>query len=244
MKIRLNQPVSSTDGPFGELADVVVDPITNTVTHLVVEPHHRHYQARLVPLSLVEFGEEAITVNLDEQHLRSLQRVAESDFVPVSQAIDLGSEWDVGVEHIMAWSYSPYQYDLGAPSLSDYTTIDYDRIPKGECEIRRQSDVTSSDGHVLGIVDSLIVDGDHIDGVLVQTGVIGFRHRVALPISIVEWVRNDEIRLTIDKDTFKRLSPAGDLDPVEPSRIEAIEHQAAGALKEVTAVVRSKAGRD
>lgn len=243
MKIRLNQPVSSTDGPFGELGDIVVDPTTMTVTHLVVEPHHRHYQARLVPMTLVDFVDDEVRVRLDEQHLRALQGVAATDFVHIYQPIDLGPEWDVGVENIKAWSYSPFPYDYGGPGLTDYAGVDFDRVPKGECEIRRLSDVTSSDDHIVGTVDSLIVDGDHVDGVLVQTGMIGLRHRVALPMSTVQQVRNDEICLKIDRDTFKRLTPVDDLERTSPGRLESVEHRVAGAVKKLAATVRSKVGR-
>ena len=43
---------------LGELADVVIDPTTKRVTHLVVQPHHEHGQARLVPIELAEGGDE------------------------------------------------------------------------------------------------------------------------------------------------------------------------------------------
>lgn len=69
-------PGHSIDGFFGELGDLVVDPFTDAVTHLIVEPHRRHRQARLVPIDVVEMGEQEITVQLDEQHLRSLRGVA------------------------------------------------------------------------------------------------------------------------------------------------------------------------
>ena len=45
---------SCTDGVCGDVIRVVVDPITRTVTHLVVEPKHRIALGRLVPLTLVE----------------------------------------------------------------------------------------------------------------------------------------------------------------------------------------------
>src|ERR1700678_1370677 len=43
-----------TDGPCGEVIRVVIDPVAETVTHLVVEPEHRSGLGRLVPLELVD----------------------------------------------------------------------------------------------------------------------------------------------------------------------------------------------
>jgi hypothetical protein len=39
-----------TDGACGKVIRVVVDPVARAVTHLVVEPKHRHGLGRLVPL--------------------------------------------------------------------------------------------------------------------------------------------------------------------------------------------------
>ena len=210
-RITLAEPVSSTDGPFGELGDIVVDPQTRTVTHLIVEPHHRHHQARLVPMSLVDVGSDQLTVRLDDQQLRSLQRVAGSDYVEIHEPIELGDEWDVGVEHMVAL---PYAIDesgamamgslglgmggmgMGADGTmagADHVTIEYDRIPRGDCEIRHESDVMSSDDHLVGLVAGMSIDGDHVEGVITQTGFIGFRHRVVVPIAAVAGVRSDHI---------------------------------------------------
>ena len=45
---------TGTDGACGKVTCVVVDPLARAVTHLVVEPKHRHGAARLVPLDLVD----------------------------------------------------------------------------------------------------------------------------------------------------------------------------------------------
>ena len=42
--------VDCADGPWGRLDRVVVDPLTRSVTHLVVEPRHRRGLGRLVPM--------------------------------------------------------------------------------------------------------------------------------------------------------------------------------------------------
>ena len=51
MKLRLGEAVHAADGEVGEVGevgDVVVDRDRRTVTHLVVQPHGRHDEARLV----------------------------------------------------------------------------------------------------------------------------------------------------------------------------------------------------
>ncbi len=47
----------------------------------------------------------------------------------------------------------------------------YDRIPKGEVEIRRASPVISADGHQLGHVDGFIVDEeDQLGHIVLEHG--------------------------------------------------------------------------
>src|SRR5437763_1085113 len=70
-------------------------------------------------------------------------------------------DWDVGVEEVLSTPYlgnadiggyvAPYDENLG---------VSYDRIPKGEAEVRRASDVISADGKVVGHVDGFVVGDD------------------------------------------------------------------------------------
>jgi hypothetical protein len=46
--------VSCTDGLCGELRRVIVDPVAEAVTHIVVEPEPRDGESRLVPLDIVD----------------------------------------------------------------------------------------------------------------------------------------------------------------------------------------------
>jgi sporulation protein YlmC with PRC-barrel domain len=230
MKIRFRLPVHAADGPFGEIADVVIDPITRTITHLVVEPHHRHYQARLVPIDLVDLSEERVDIRLDTERVRALSSVADSDFVALGERIDLGDEWDVGLQHIVAMPYSGGAMAMGAfgdsYSMAGGTTVDFDRVPKGECEIRRESHVISSDDHEVGLVDGFLADESHIEGVIVVTGLPGFRHLVVVPIGSVTRVSNDRIEIALDRETFRRLRPVSELVGVHAptTRLERLEH--------------------
>src|SRR6516225_7349099 len=46
--------VSCSDGFCGEVSRLITDPVALTVTHLVVEPKHKKYHGRLVPLELID----------------------------------------------------------------------------------------------------------------------------------------------------------------------------------------------
>jgi sporulation protein YlmC with PRC-barrel domain len=218
MKLRLGQPVRTLDGPFGELADIVVDPVAREVTHLVVEPHHRHLQSRLVPIGLVEPDSDAtLALTVDSAHVRSLPQVAFSEFVPIASPIDVGERWDIANVSVIAQPYwagdSRGDLIVAGQMLGDKAQVSYDRVPKGECEIRRQSRVIDADGHVLGRVEGLFVEDEHVTAVIVRIGLPGFHHFVVAPLGAIDAVGDDAIHLSIGRDAVDALPSASDLTP-------------------------------
>ena len=89
----------------------------------------------------------------------------------------------------------------------------YDRIPKGEVEIRRASEVTSADGHHLGRVDGFVVaDDDAITHFVLERGHLWGRREVTIPMNAVAHVHTDAVTLTLTKDEV------GDLPSVHVHR--------------------------
>jgi sporulation protein YlmC with PRC-barrel domain len=54
MRLEIGNRVRCTDGVYGELADIVIDPLEKRVTHLVVQPEQGEGEARLVPIQLAK----------------------------------------------------------------------------------------------------------------------------------------------------------------------------------------------
>ena len=51
--LELGVEIPASDGPAGTLIRVVLDPTTETITHLVVTRHHGHERQVLVPVELL-----------------------------------------------------------------------------------------------------------------------------------------------------------------------------------------------
>lgn len=209
MRLELGCPVDCTDGPFGKLADVVVDPVRRRVTHLVVAPPHRHALARLVPVELAD-GDDVtrrITLRRTVQELQQLPAVEDFAYVRAGELPLEDPDWDVGIETVLVQPY----YDLAGyggppPDYNPNVAIVFDRIPKGEVEIRRASEVVSADGHRLGRVDGFLVDGeDAITHVVLERGHLFGRREVTIPIGSVARVATDSITLDLTKDEVARL---------------------------------------
>ena len=202
-----------TDGECGEVSRVVVNPVAETVTHLVVEPKGRAGLARLVPLDLVEAASADAAPGDVQLHcsladFERLDPAEETQFVPGS-----GGYAAYGPQQVSTWPYYgltpgadlPGGVDLGVAGFSP--TITYDRVPLGEVEVRRGDPVEATDGSI-GRIQGLVVDpGDHqVTHVLLQEGHLWGRKDVAIPIKAVSRV-GDTIRLNISKHEVQDLPP-------------------------------------
>ena len=193
---------SCSDGPCGVVVKVVVNPVAETVTHLVVEPKHRAGLGRLVPLDLVETA-------ASEVRLRCT--TAEFDALPIAEEIQLlpGSGFaGYATGEAMSWPY----YSAGTIGPGNTTpAITHDTLPLGEVAIQRGEPVHAADGEI-GHVEGLVIQphNHHVSHVLLQEGHIWGRKVVAIPIGGVSGIDHG-IRLTLTKDEVGAL-PAIDVD--------------------------------
>ncbi len=185
-------------------------------------------------------------IRLDAERVRHLPDVADSDFIRLGEPIDLGDDWDIGIQRIVAMPYGTARGVFGDTHVysdepSDRVSVNFHRIPKGECEIRRTSQVVSADDHTVGIVDGFIADDSHIEGVIVRTGWVGFRHLVVVPVAAVARVASDRITINLTGREFHRLGPVDELESAHlpRGRLERFEHSMAQRAKRARASART-----
>jgi len=194
---------TGTDGPCGAIIKVVVNPVAQTVTHVVIEPKHRAGLGRLVPVDLVGGSEDEIRLNCT---------TAEFDALPVAEEIEFlpGSGYaGYSAGESMSW---PYYNAVGGVGPGNTTpAITHDTLPLGEVAVRRGEPVHAVDGEI-GHVQGLVIQphNHHVTHVLLQEGHIWGRKEVAIPISAVAGIE-DGIRLTLTKQEIEDL-PAIDID--------------------------------
>jgi sporulation protein YlmC with PRC-barrel domain len=205
---------SCTDGACGQVTRVVVDPVAQTVTHLVVEPKHRQGLGRLVPLDLVSGTATEVRLSCTQEEFQRLDSAEETQFIPGTAGYA-----EYGPGQVLAWPY----YGLGAvgptpalqtPGVSQ--TITFDTIPAGELAVRRGDHVHATDG-AIGHVHGLVIDpgSHHVTHVLLAEGHLWGHKDVAIPVSAVVPASAadraaDGIQLSITKDQVKDL-PAVDI---------------------------------
>ncbi len=206
MRLELGSAVRCTDAQFGELADIVVDPLSRRVTHLVVRPHHAPDQARLVPVGQARDDGDAIALDGSVADIQALDPVRESAYLRVGEFPVTDPDWEVGAQDVLALPLYADAGGLGTAIDPDpHVMVNYDRIPKHTVEIRRSSAVTSADGHHLGHVDGFLVSADGTADIVLERGHLWGRREVVIPADSVANIEDDAVRLSLSKDQVGAL---------------------------------------
>jgi sporulation protein YlmC with PRC-barrel domain len=186
---------SCTDGHCGEVSRLIIDPATDTVTHLAILPGHRQEDARLVPVHLAEVTDGGIRLHCTLAEFGKLDHAEERDLVTGEAPVRYVGRLGVSVPSV--------------PMVKKWrqTAIFEDVIPGGEAEVEPGSPVHAVDGEI-GRVQGFLVnpDDDRVTHVLLQEGHLWGRKEVAIPLSAV--IRVDEgIRLNLTKEQVGELPP-------------------------------------
>ena len=204
MRLELGTRVRLEDGAARELADIVIDAASNNVTHLVVQPPDDPDGARLVPMALATRGAEGqeLSLRLSAEALDKLDRVHEHAFLRAGEQPEKKPGWDVGVEDMEAVPQpsapATFPEYIGDP-LGD-VTVTYDRVPKGEIELRHASNVYSSEGHHMGHVDGVLLnDGSSITHLLLERGHLWWKREITIPASAISKLESDMVTLGATK---------------------------------------------
>ena len=192
--------VLGTDGECGELARVIVNPVTQSLAHLVVEHRLGKGLGKLVPINLVGSVDEHdhIRLTCTVAQFHALDDAEDTQFLPVDT-----DDFGYG-DHTLLWPY----YSAATPAVHDHHEPEFtDRIPRGDVEISRGDQVHATDGWI-GSVQGLVIDpGDeHVTHVLLQEGHLWGRKQVAIPIGATARV-GDEIQVGLTKQQVEELPP-------------------------------------
>jgi sporulation protein YlmC with PRC-barrel domain len=187
-----------TDGPAGTVIRVVVDPVAEAVTHLVVEPNHERIRGRLVPVGLVDAAVGEVKIRCTLAEFEALDPAYDTQFVAGTTTYAA-----YGPEQAVFWPHAAKGGHYGA--RGDLVTED--SVPVGEVQVRRGDRVHATDGEI-GEVKGLVIDRGsyHVTHVLLQEGHV-FRHKeVAIPISAVTKA-DYGIQLSLTKEQIEGLPP-------------------------------------
>jgi hypothetical protein len=212
----LGARASCSDGFCGELIRTILDPVTRTITHLVIEPRHKKADGRLVPLDLVDAADGEIRLRCSLAEFERLDAAEEVEVADVDYDGGYGSAAAVqGYGNVGTLGVGASSSGMGiGMGLGHRTpTVVSHSVPLGEAEVERHESVHAVDGEI-GRVEGFVVDpaDNKVTHVLLQEGHMWGRKEVAIPVSAIDSV-DAGIRLNLTKQQVEDLPPLSQAHP-------------------------------
>lgn len=191
-QIPLDAQVHCTDGPAGRSTYLIVDPIREAVTQIVVYDGGRPIEReRVVPVKrITETTHDSISLDCSRDELRELPAFDSVGYIP--RMDDAGTR--------------TFFWPLARPEAVNLP-LEHERVPLGELALRRGADIEASDGHVGKLGELLVDEEGRITHIVLMEGHLWGRKEVAVPISLIEDVEEDLVRLRVDKSFVDGLPP-------------------------------------
>ena len=204
MDIPLDVEVFCSDGACGRSTAVIVNPVSQEVTHVVVATQEMLHSEYLVPITLIEESEtDRIQLRCRRNTLATmepfhkikfvrLQDLEESDRPPANIP-------EAHMSYAWLWPYITARGDYGA-------YINVEQIPHNELAVHRGTHVEATDGRI-GQVDEFVInpENDHITHLVLREGHLWGQKDITVPISEVDRVESNVVYLKLDKQAVENL---------------------------------------
>jgi hypothetical protein len=205
MQIPLNAQVECTDGVCGRSAFVLIDPVVDQVTNLVVKEDSSPNTEYIVPVKFVtETIADTIRLSCSKADLEKMDPFIKTKFIQETVP-DRYSSYGGGMYGFGSMYYMPY----ATPDITVYAKEEIQQIQPGELTVRRGTTVEATDGYV-GKVDEFVVNTDtgHITHLVMREGHLWGKKDVIIPLSALKPMgdtHEDTVFLNIDKHELESL---------------------------------------
>lgn len=199
MDIPIHVDVTCTDGLVGKSSHIVVDIITERVTHFVVKTKE-HEGRHLTPLKMVtNTDRNNIYLSCTKEDVYALQPFDESFFNGFDSYNRTPPLPTPGVDR-SSTLYHPYR-------TADATTQDTSTYSLAvELAVNKGAKVLATDAQV-GNVDELVIDPEshRVTHLVLRRHHLFQDEAITIPVSAIRKVEMDTVFLKIDKETVKAL---------------------------------------
>jgi sporulation protein YlmC with PRC-barrel domain len=195
MDIPVDVDVKCAGELCGRSKYLVVNPVKDRITHLVVAEKDYPHIERLVPVDqIIESKPDEINLRCTQNKLFQMESFVETDFIG-------GDRLEPTLPYNATYQFWPYTMYEATPM-----PIEREKIPAGEILIRRGTMVEATDGSV-GRVDEFLVDprNDSISHLVLREGHLWGEKDVTIPISEVEMITGDTVKLKLSKKEVGQL---------------------------------------
>ncbi len=203
MEIPLNVQVICCDGVCGRSEAIILNPVTQEVTHFVVKAGGLLGGEFLVPLDAIfESDSTSIRLRWSRDDLALAEPFVKSVFIGKDESAFLSESLSAST---FFWPYSTAAGDSCQPALASLYEQE-EQIPPGELALHRGAAVEATDGRV-GRVDEFLVDPvtGHITHLVLRKGHLWGERDVTIPVSRIARVAPDAVYLKLDKGAVNEL---------------------------------------
>jgi uncharacterized protein YrrD len=189
LDISIDAEVFCLDEHCGTSTYVVLNPVTDRVTHLVVRETNLPHIERLVPVDMILASTPSrIRLRCTRAEMEKMEPFMETDFLRSDQ-----------VEYSLPYEY-PYVLWPYVESNSGYYIETCESVPAGELAVRRGASVVATDGRV-GEVSEFLVDpkNDRITHLVLKEGNMWNEQDITIPVSEIEGIEENAVCLKIDR---------------------------------------------
>jgi sporulation protein YlmC with PRC-barrel domain len=201
MEIPLQAQVECTDGVCGRSAYVLINPVIDKVTHLVVREDASGIEY-IVPVDLLdETIADKIRLRCNKAELKKMPPFIKTTFIE-EKVPDRKYNYPGGLYGGGSYFYLPYVASAETVQVS----VEHKQIPGGELAVRRGTCVEATDGYV-GHVDEFVVnpENSHITHLVMREGHLWGKKDVIIPLSAMGDTHEDTVFLKLDKQQIESL---------------------------------------
>jgi uncharacterized protein YrrD len=200
----------SDDEKVGDIDRVVIDPLTDEITHLVVRKGFLFPEDRVVPISLVGSSTEDRVILKVVQDVEELPVFEQIHYIRTDQLQDTTPP--------KAGYVAPY-YWYPRPGMTWWGTMPYPlypvppyvaqierSIPEGTVPLEEGARVITSDGKIVGDIESIFVgpNQERATHIEISRGLF-FKERKVVPTSWITSVLEDEVHLGVSSGLIEGL---------------------------------------
>jgi len=201
MEIPLQAQVECTDGICGLSVYVLINPLIDEVSSLVVRETSSNTEY-IVPVDAIATTiVDTIRLNCSKADLEKMKPFIKTEFVeekmPVGNIGLAGGMYGMG-----AYYYLPYV----TPEITVQVPVEHLQIPLGELAVQRGTRVEAKDGYV-GKVDEFVVNPatGRITYLVMREGHLWGAKNVIIPLSAMDDSGDDTLFLNLDKRQIEAL---------------------------------------
>lgn len=205
MELPLQAQVECTDGICGRSVFVLIDPVIDQVTALVVKMDETPNTEYIVPIDLISATiADTIRLKCSKAELVQMKPFVETHFI--ESKMHVGNLEYAGGAYGASYYYMPYV----TPEVTVQTPVEEKQIPAGELAVQRGTRVEAKDGYV-GKVDEFVVNpkNGQITYLVMREGHLWGAKNVLIPISALvdtaEDTAEDTLFLTMNKEQIESL---------------------------------------